>query len=89
MCNSAHPGRNGIAARKAGSRSMMAMVIPLVPRGGFTVRRVGDRWELVNSRSYGRTVVLHTWPRDQHAEAFAHCYRLNGRTVEELHAAFH
>lgn len=67
---------------------MMAMVIPLMPRGGFTVRRVGDRWELVNSRCYGRTVVLHSWPRDQHAEAFAHCYRLNGRTVEELHAAF-
>jgi hypothetical protein len=67
---------------------MVAMVIPLVPRGGFTVRRVGDRWELVNSRSYGRTVVLHFWPRDNHTEAFAHCYRLNGRTVEELREAF-
>ncbi|MBF6167628.1 hypothetical protein IU486_23120 [Streptomyces gardneri] len=67
---------------------MDAMVIPLVPKGGFTVRRVGDRWELVNSRHYGRTVVLHTWPRDRHTEAFEHCYRLNGRTVEELRAAF-
>ncbi|AVH24045.1 hypothetical protein [Nocardia cyriacigeorgica] len=56
---------------------MDAMVIPLVPRGGFTVRRIGDRWELVNSRCYGRTVVLHSWPRDQHAEAFEHCHRLN------------
>ncbi|MGO4613302.1 hypothetical protein AB4305_16360 [Nocardia sp. 2YAB30] len=67
---------------------MDAMVIPLVPRGGFTVRRVGDCWELVHSRHYGRTVVLHSWPRDRHSEAFEHCYRLNGRTVEELRAAF-
>ncbi|BAD57391.1 hypothetical protein SAMN05421776_101814 [Nocardia farcinica] len=68
---------------------MGSMVIPLVPRNGFTVRRVGDRWELVNSRHYGRDVVLHTWPRERHSEAFEHCYRLNGRTVEELRAAFH
>ncbi|ONM48871.1 hypothetical protein B0T44_04090 [Nocardia donostiensis] len=67
---------------------MDAMVIPLVPKDGFTVRRVGDRWELVNSRSYGRAVVLHTWPFDQHSEAFEHCCRLNGRAVEELRAAF-
>ncbi|MEV6067065.1 hypothetical protein AB0L82_10985 [Nocardia sp. NPDC052001] len=60
----------------------------MIPRRGFTVRRVGERWELVNSRYYGRTVVLASWPRDQHAEAFAHCYRLNGRSVEELTAAF-
>ncbi|MBF6210415.1 hypothetical protein IU433_01270 [Nocardia puris] len=66
---------------------MDAKVIPLVPTGGFTVRRVGDRWELVNTRHYG-TAVLHTWPREEHAEAFAHCYRLNGRTVEDLRAAF-
>ncbi|RDI67650.1 hypothetical protein DFR76_10247 [Nocardia pseudobrasiliensis] len=68
---------------------MTATVTPLVPRSGFTVRRVGDRWELVNSRHYGRTAVLHTWPRDGHTEAFEHCYRLNGRSVEELQAAFH
>jgi hypothetical protein len=49
---------------------------------------MGDRWELVNSRHYGRGIVLHTWPRDGHTEAFAHCYRLNGRSVEELLAAF-
>jgi hypothetical protein len=67
---------------------MSASVIPLVPRSGFTVRRMGDRWELVNSRHYGRTSVLHSWPRDRHTEAFAHCYRLNGRSVEELLAAF-
>ncbi|MBF6176354.1 hypothetical protein [Nocardia blacklockiae] len=67
---------------------MSATVIPLLPRAGFTVRRVGERWELVNSRHYGRTAVLHTWPRDQHTEAFEHCYRLNGRSVEELLAAF-
>ncbi|GAB2656157.1 hypothetical protein [Nocardia goodfellowii] len=67
---------------------MTAKVIALVPRAGFTVRRVGDRWELVNSGFYGRAVVLQTWPRDRHTEAFEHCYRLNGRTVEELLAAF-
>ncbi|MFR9750087.1 hypothetical protein ACL02S_03505 [Nocardia sp. 004] len=67
---------------------MDAIVIPLVPRGGFTVRRVGECWELVNSRHYGRTVVLQSWPRERHGEAFEHCYRLNGRTVEELRAAF-
>jgi hypothetical protein len=49
---------------------------------------MGDRWELVNSRHYGRTSVLHSWPRDRHTEAFAHCYRLNGRSVEELLSAF-
>ncbi|MFI5776414.1 hypothetical protein [Nocardia sp. NPDC051570] len=68
---------------------MTATVIPHVPRSGFTVRRVGELWELVNSRHYGRTVVLHAWPRDGHTEAFEHCYRLNGRSVEELQAAFH
>ncbi|MEU8901693.1 hypothetical protein [Nocardia sp. NPDC048505] len=67
---------------------MAAKVIPLFPRAGFTVRRIGDHWELINSRFYGRTVVLQSWPRDRHAEAFEHCYRLNGRTVEELLAAF-
>ncbi|MBH0776244.1 hypothetical protein [Nocardia bovistercoris] len=67
---------------------MNASVIPLVPKGGFTVRRIGERWELVNSTFYGRGVVLHAWPRERHSEAFAHCYRLNGRTVEELRAAF-
>ncbi|RDI55708.1 hypothetical protein [Nocardia mexicana] len=67
---------------------MSATVIPLLPRSGFTVRRVGDRWELINSRHYGRAAVLHAWPRDGHAEAFAHCYRLNGRSVEDLLAAF-
>jgi len=67
---------------------METRVIPLVPRGGFTVRRIGDRWELVNSGFYGRGVVVNSWPRERHAEAFAHCYRLNGRTVEELLAAF-
>ncbi|MBB5917149.1 hypothetical protein BJY24_006061 [Nocardia transvalensis] len=59
-----------------------------MPRSGFTVRRVGECWELVNSRHYGRTAVLHSWPRDQHTEAFEHCYRLNGRSVEDLLAAF-
>jgi hypothetical protein len=49
---------------------------------------MGDRWELVNSRHYGRGIVLHTWPRDRHTEAFAHCYRLNGHNVEDLLAAF-
>ncbi|WP_239476558.1 hypothetical protein [Nocardia arizonensis] len=63
-------------------------MIPLVPKDGFTVRRVGERWELINSGFYGRGVVVHTWPRERHAEAFAHCYRLNGRAVEELYAAF-
>jgi hypothetical protein len=67
---------------------MSATVTPLVPRSGFTVRRVGERWELVNSRHYGRTVVLNAWPRDRHGEAFEHCYRLNGRKVEDLLAAF-
>ncbi|BEK88585.1 hypothetical protein [Nocardia seriolae] len=67
---------------------MSASVIPLVPRTGFTVRRVGDRWELVNSRHYGRGVVLASWPRERHGEAFEHCYRLNGRSIEELRAAF-
>lgn len=67
---------------------MVALVVPLLPKGGFTVRRVGGRWELVNSRHFGRDVVLHAWPRDRHGEAFEHCYRLNGRTVEELRAAF-
>lgn len=67
---------------------MSASVIPLVPRSGFTVRRMGEHWELVNSRHYGRTIVLHSWPRDRHTEAFAHCYRLNGRSVEDLLAAF-
>jgi len=67
---------------------MSASVIPLVPRSGFTVRRMGDRWELVNSRHYGRTIVLNSWPRDRHTEAFSHCYRLNGRSVEDLLAAF-
>lgn len=67
---------------------MVALVTPLLPKGGFTVRRVGERWELVNSRYFGRGVVLHAWPRDRHGEAFEHCYRLNGRTVEELRAAF-
>jgi hypothetical protein len=65
---------------------MKALVVPLIPRDGFTVRRSGDRWELVNSRHYGRTVVLHWWPREEHTEAFAHCYRLNGRPVAELKA---
>lgn len=67
---------------------MPASVIPMVPRRGFTVRRVGDRWELVHSRHYGRAVVLQTWARDRHTEAFEHCYRLNGRSLEELAAAF-
>ncbi|MCU1643204.1 MAG: hypothetical protein JWN03_3479 [Nocardia sp.] len=67
---------------------MSASVIPMIPRRGFTVRRVGERWELVNSRYYGRTIVLQSWARDEHTEAFAHCYRLNGRRVEELTAAF-
>lgn len=66
---------------------MDAMVIPLVPKDGFTVRRVGDRWELVNSRHYGRDVVVHWWPRDRHTEAFEHCHRLNGRTVAQAPAA--
>ncbi|WP_028476787.1 hypothetical protein [Nocardia sp. CNY236] len=65
---------------------MDAKVIPLIPRGGFTVRRIGLHWELVNSRHYGRSVVLHTWPPERHSEAFEHCYRLNGRSVEHLHA---
>jgi hypothetical protein len=43
---------------------------------------------LINSRHYGRGVVLHSWARDGHSEAFEHCYRLNGRSVEELLAAF-
>ncbi|WP_067562637.1 hypothetical protein [Nocardia acidivorans] len=60
---------------------MAASVIPLMPRRGFTVRRVGERWELVNSRHYGRTVVLASWPRDRHGEAFEHCYRLNGQSA--------
>ncbi|MGX1809646.1 hypothetical protein ACWIGI_28330 [Nocardia sp. NPDC055321] len=68
---------------------MSASVIPMVPRRGFTVRRVGDRWELVHSRYYGRGVVLAAWPRDRHTEAFEHCYRLNGRSTDELTAAFH
>ncbi|MBL1073974.1 hypothetical protein JK358_06165 [Nocardia sp. 2] len=67
---------------------MSASVIPLVPRAGFTVRRVGDRWELINSRHYGRGVVLQSWAKDHHSEAFEHCYRLNGRSIEELRAAF-
>ncbi|MEC3918471.1 hypothetical protein ACFXG4_31610 [Nocardia sp. NPDC059246] len=50
---------------------------------------MGDRWELVNSRHYGRGVVLQSWPRERHTEAFEHCYRLNGRSIEELQAAFH
>ncbi|WP_040796255.1 hypothetical protein [Nocardia higoensis] len=66
---------------------MGARVLPLVPKDGFTVRRVGERWELVNTRHYGRAVVLHTWPRDRHSEAFEHCHRLNGRAVEDLRAA--
>jgi hypothetical protein len=67
---------------------MSTTVVPLMPRSGFTVRRIGDRWELINSRHYGRTVVLHSWPGDRHTEAFEHCYRLNGRSIEELLAAF-
>ncbi|NKY52802.1 hypothetical protein [Nocardia vermiculata] len=67
---------------------MSATVVPLMPRSGFTVRRSGETWELINSRHYGRGVVLHRWDRDAHSEAFAHCYRLNGRSVEELFSAF-
>lgn len=67
---------------------MSATVVPLVPRSGFTVRRSGETWELINSRHYGRGVVLHSWARDRHSEAFEHCYRLNGRSVEGLLAAF-
>ncbi|MET9487273.1 hypothetical protein [Nocardia sp. NPDC006630] len=67
---------------------MSASVIPMIPRRGFTVRRVGERWELVNSRYYGRSVVLQSWARDRHTEAFEHCYRLNSRRTEELTAAF-
>ncbi|WP_067689641.1 hypothetical protein [Nocardia jejuensis] len=67
---------------------MSASVIALMPTSGFTVRRVGDHWELVHSRHYGRGVVLHTWPRDRHTEAFEHCYRLNGRDADELRAVF-
>ncbi|WP_330181165.1 hypothetical protein OHB26_33020 [Nocardia sp. NBC_01503] len=66
---------------------MAASVIPLIPRRGFTVRRVGERWELVNSRCYGRTVVLASWPRDRHSEAFAHCYRLNGQSAAPVRNA--
>jgi len=51
------------------------------------VRRVGERWELVNTRHYGRSVVLHSWPRERHAEAFEHCHRLNGRAAEDRRAA--
>ncbi len=69
--------------------SMNAQVIPLVPRGGFVVRRAGDRWELVNSRRYGPGVVLHTWPLARHGEAFEHCHRLNGCTIATPHAAHH
>lgn len=63
------------------------MVIPLIPKDGFTVRRIGDRWELVNSRHYGRGAVLHWWPRDRHTEAFEHCHRLNGGAVARVSAA--
>ncbi|WP_188827241.1 hypothetical protein [Nocardia camponoti] len=67
----------------------MAQVIPLVPRGGFIVRRAGSRWDLVNSRRYGPATVLHSWPADKHTEAFEHCHRLNGCTIATPHAAHH
>lgn len=85
-CATVLPGELAETAPKGWFAFMHAMVIPLLPKNGFTVRRIGDRWELVNSRCYGRTVVLQTWPFDQHGEAFEHCCRLNGRNVEELRA---
>ncbi|WP_233608390.1 hypothetical protein [Nocardia stercoris] len=51
------------------------------------MRRAGDLWELIHSRTYGRDVVLHTWPRDEHSEAFAHCHQLNGGAATNLMAA--
>ncbi|MFB7874823.1 hypothetical protein ACFC06_06175 [Nocardia sp. NPDC056064] len=68
---------------------MIAQVIPLVPRAGFVVRRAGDRWELINSRSFGADQVLHSWPLNRHSEAFEHCHRLNGCTIATPHAAHH
>lgn len=51
------------------------------------MRRIGDRWELVNARHFGREVVVHWWPARQHHEAFAHCHRLNGLPDEGRQAA--
>ncbi|TSD93916.1 hypothetical protein FOS14_21795 [Skermania sp. ID1734] len=57
-------------------------VLAFVPRRGFTVRHIGDVWQLRNTRHYGPQ-VLNEWPRSQRRDAFEHCYRLNGVDPDE------
>ena len=64
----------------------MSVTLAFVPRRGFTVRPVGQVWQLRNSRHYGAD-VLHEWPKANRDEAFAQCYRLNGTSVADLLAA--